>query len=249
MTTQKKNISGNHAVIIGSTGGIGEAITKKISDLKSYNKIYTFNRSNIRAPIKNTENFFLDLKNEESISEASNLLSSRNDKIDLLIICTGILHDLDNIKPEKTWNEINYKSFNDVMLINAIGPALIAKYFIPHFEKNKKGLFSAISAKIGSIEDNKLGGWYSYRASKSALNMTIKNLSIEASYKRPNIIFSALHPGTVNTKLSKPFQSSSYKKKVFSPSESADYLINVLSKLTVEDSGKLVSWDGSIIPY
>jgi len=249
MTTQKKNISGNHAVIIGSTGGIGEAITKKISDLKSYKKIYTFNRSNIRAPIKNTENFFLDLKNEESISEASNLLSSRNDKIDLLIICTGILHDLDNIKPEKTWNEINYKSFNDVMLINAIGPALIAKYFIPHFEKNTKGLFSAISAKIGSIEDNKLGGWYSYRASKAALNMTIKNLSIEASYKRPNIIFSALHPGTVNTKLSKPFSNNVLPETIVSPEQAAINLLSLLNDFTVSDSGKIFAYDGSIIPY
>jgi len=243
------NLSGNHAVIIGSSGGIGEAITKKLSDLQCYKKIYTFNRRNIRTHIENTENFFLDLKEEQSIIEASNLLSSRKDKIDLLIICTGILHEKELIKPEKSWNQINYNSLNNVMLVNTIGPALIAKYFIPHFAKNKKGLFSAISAKIGSIEDNRLGGWYSYRASKAALNMIIKNLSIEASYKMPNLIFSAIHPGTVDTNLSKPFQSSTNQNKIFTPSESADYILNVLTGLSTADSGKLLSWDGSTIPY
>ncbi len=242
-------LSGNVAVIIGSSGGIGEAITNKLSDLKCYKKIYTFNRSKIESSIQYTENFFLDFNDEASIIEASNLFVTRKEKIDLLFICTGILHEPGKIKPEKSWKEINLNSFKDVLMINAIGPALIAKHFIPHFTKDTKSIFAAISAKIGSIEDNRLGGWYSYRSSKAALNMVIKNLSIEASYKRPNIIFTSLHPGTVNTSLSKPFQTFINDKDIFTPKRSADYLINVLEKLTSEDSGKFFSWDGSELPY
>ena len=126
-------LSGNVAVIIGSSGGIGEAITNKLSDLKCYKKIYTFNRSKIESSIQYTENFFLDFKDEASIIEASDLFVTRKEKIDLLFICTGILHEPGKIKPEKSWKEINLNSFKDVLMINAIGPALIAKHFIPHF--------------------------------------------------------------------------------------------------------------------
>ena len=136
-----------------------------------------------------------------------------------------------------------------VFLINTFGPAMVAKYFFPYLTKRDRAIFAVISAKIGSIEDNYLGGWYSYRASKAALNMIVKNLSIESSYKRPKTICVALHPGTVDTNLSKPYQTAVKEKKLFTTKQSAQYLIDVLNKLTAEDSGKLFSWDGSTIPF
>ena len=149
----------------------------------------------------------------------------------------------DRNKDDKT----SEKKFKEVFFVNTILPSIIAKHFIPKLSKNNQSILAFMSARVGSISDNKLGGWYAYRASKSALNMMIKNLSIEVGRKNKNAILVGLHPGTVNSKLSKPFQSNVPEKKLFTPDQSVNYLLQVLSKLKNEDSGKIFAWDGSEI--
>ena len=132
-------------------------------------------------------------------------------------------------------------------LINAIGPALLIKHFVPLLDNEDKAVFATLSAKVGSISDNGYGGWYSYRASKSALNQFIKTASIETKVKNKKAIIVALHPGTVKSKLSEPFQKINLK--IQNPEESAKNLIKVINTLDYEQTGKFLNWDGSEIPW
>ena len=131
---------------------------------------------------------------------------------------------------------------------NATGPALVAKHFLPLLARDRKAAFAALSARVGSIEDNRLGGWYAYRASKAALNMLIRTLSIELARSHRHALCVGLHPGTVDTALSKPFQSGVPPEKLFPPAQSARHLLAVLDRLTAEDSGSVYAWDGRRIP-
>ena len=132
-------------------------------------------------------------------------------------------------------------------MVNTIGPTLVGKYFIPFLRKDARSVFAFLSARVGSISDNKLGGWYSYRASKTALNQIIKNFSIEVKRSNINAIFVGLQPGTVKSYLSKPFEKNVKADKLFTPDYSAEKLLDVISNLTNENSGKVYAWDGEEI--
>jgi NAD(P)-dependent dehydrogenase (short-subunit alcohol dehydrogenase family) len=234
-------------IIIGASGGIGKALVKNLDNSDQVDKIYALSRN----PEKSTSNKIitekLDLSNEDSIQSTSSKLLTTG-KFDLCIIATGLLQDKE-ITTEKNMKSLKTSSFNKSFLINTIGPALVAKHFIPLLRNDKKAVLAAISARVGSISDNKIGGWYAYRASKAALNMVIKCLSIEVSRKSKNQIILGLHPGTVDTNLSKPFQKNVPKEKLFSPDFSALKLLNVINEATVNESGSLLAWDGSIISF
>ena len=141
------------------------------------------------------------------------------------------------------------ENFEHLFQINTIGPALVAKYFLPKLNRNSRSVFAVLSARVGSIADNRLGGWYAYRASKAALNMIIKNASIEIARKNKQAIVVCLHPGTVDSLLSKPFQSNVPDGKLFSPEFSAGKLLSVVDNLSPDQSGGIVGWDGEPIPY
>jgi NAD(P)-dependent dehydrogenase (short-subunit alcohol dehydrogenase family) len=234
-------------IIIGASGGIGKELVKNLDNSDQVDKIYALSRN----PEKSTSNKIitekLDLSNEDSIQSTSSKLLTTG-KFDLCIIATGLLQDKE-MTPEKNMKSLKTSSFNKSFLINTIGPALVAKYFIPLLRNDKKAVLAAISARVGSISDNKIGGWYAYRASKAALNMVIKCLSIEVSRKSKNQIILGLHPGTVDTNLSKPFQKNVPKEKLFSPDFSALKLLNVINEATVNESGSLLAWDGSVISF
>ena len=157
------------------------------------------------------------------------------------------MHNDEDIYPEKSIKDISGNKLKKVLMVNTIGPALIGKYFIPFLNKNNRNVFAFLSARVGSISNNKIGGWYSYRASKSALNQIIKNFSIEIKRSNPNSIFVGLQPGTVKSNLSKPFQKNVNSKNLFSPDYSAKKLLDVISNLSIEDTGKLFAWDGEEI--
>ena len=131
--------------------------------------------------------------------------------------------------------------------INAIGPALVAKHFLPLLATDRKAVFAALSARVGSIGNNRLGGWYAYRASKAALNMILKTLSIELARRNPSAICVGLHPGTVDTRLSGPFQRGVPGDKLFSPHRSAPCLLKVINALSPGQSGRVLAWDGKPI--
>ena len=155
----------------------------------------------------------------------------------------GVLHN-EKIFPEKSIRSLQPESFEQVFQINTLGPMLVAKHFLPYMNKSKTTAFTALSARIGSISDNGLGGWYSYRASKAALNMMLKCLAIESRTRYPDLIITGLHPGTVNTGLSEPFKKNVPAEKLFSAEQSANHLLAVINNLLIDDSGKILAWDG-----
>ncbi|APG62727.1 hypothetical protein LPB140_07920 [Sphingorhabdus lutea] len=227
------------AAIIGANGAIGTAIVENLRQNPLFDSVFTLSRHD-DADIK------IDIINQQMVESAAKQLQQKTDKLAMIIIASGILHNQD-MGPEKSitqidaeWMKLNYE-------INVIGPALVAKYFLPVMMKKSPIYFAAISAKIGSISDNGLGGWHSYRASKAALNMLVKNLAIEWTRKNPQSVILALHPGTVKSNLSKPFQHNVAPEKLFSAAQSAQYMIHNILSCDPALSGNLMSWDGSII--
>ena len=187
----------------------------------------------------------IDYSDEKSIENAA-LTASQNQALDLVIVSTGILHE-GAMMPEKSIKELSVEKFQRLFEVNTIVPAMIAKHFIPKLNKKKRSIFTALSARVGSISDNQLGGWYSYRASKSALNMILKNAAIETNRSNKKAIIVGLHPGTVESNLSDPFKKNVPEGKLFTPDYSAQKLLAVLSSLTIEQSGKCFAWDGKEI--
>jgi len=226
----------NLAVIVGATGAIGNAIANEIENLgfKDVLKVGTNTTPSI------------DFNNENTILKTIEFVKNINKPISILFDATGILHH-NNSMPEKTLKNINIDFAKKNFLINAIGPALLIKHFVPLLDNEDKAVFATLSAKVGSISDNGYGGWYSYRASKSALNQFIKTASIETKVKNKKAIIVALHPGTVKSKLSEPFQKINLK--IQNPEESAKDLIKVINTLDYEQTGKFLNWDGSEIPW
>ena len=233
--------------IIGASGTIGQAFLKNFLKNQKTQKLYTFSRSNISFDDVRIIHHFIDIEDEGSIEKAASSIPY-NEQLDYIIVTTGIL-SINNILPEKSIKDLSYTKFNKLYAVNTIGPALIAKHFIQKLNKDKKSIFAVLSARVGSISDNILGGWYSYRCSKSALNMLIKNLSVEMRRKNAKLTVIGLHPGTVNSKLSEPFSSSISNDKIFTAYYSVSKMINVLENLTTEDSGKLFAWDGKEIDF
>lgn len=242
MRHQNRNIA-----IIGSSGAIGQAITERLVLDQSIERIYACSRQGKMFQSKKIVSAVLDYKNEDSIHNAAKIIGKDN-PLDLVIIATGFLHNEDTT-PEKSIQDLSHQNFIKNFMANTIGPALVAKHFLPLMSKEHQSVFSCISARIGSISDNRLGGWYAYRASKAALNMTLKNLSIEASRRFKQTIIVGLHPGTVDSSLSKPFQTFVSDDKLFTPEYAAERLINVIDNLELRDSGKIFAWDGSMIDY
>jgi NAD(P)-dependent dehydrogenase (short-subunit alcohol dehydrogenase family) len=228
---------GSNAVVIGSSGGIGRSFVSALEADPSFAQVSTFSRSNPDRGI--------DLADEASIERAAN---SVGDELDLVIVATGILHD-QQVQPEKAMRELDGSAMATVLAANTIGPALVAKHFLPRLRRDSKTVFAALSARVGSISDNRLGGWTSYRASKAALNMVIRTLSIEQARRRPESVVVGLHPGTVDTKLSAPFQRNVPQGKLFTPEIAATHLLRVIDGLQSRDSGGFFAWDGQAIDF
>ena len=230
------------ALIIGS-GEIGTQLSNHLISIAPKLEVIVCGRHK-----KNSNSIYLDLENDDSLISFQESISSFTKPLRLVINTSGFLHS-NIIKPEKRLTHVNRSNLLKNFSINAFAPILIAKtierYILPELPFS----FSSLSARVGSISDNRLGGWYSYRASKAAQNQFLKTLSIEWRRKFPLSIVSILHPGTCDTKLSKPFQSAVPKNKLFSPSQSSEYLINIISEQKPSDSGKFLAWDKTIIPW
>lgn len=225
-----------NSVIIGASGGIGKAFVQQLENHDHTGHVFKFSR-------QQKNEFPLDICDEEQIKEAAD---SVKEPIHLLIVSTGLLHDKDFL-PEKNVNTLDQEIMERAFLVNTIGPALIAKHFLPLLPRTGKSVFAALSARVGSISDNRLGGWHSYRASKAALNMIIKNIAIETVRKHKEAAIIGLHPGTVDTNLSAPFKGSVKGNKLFSPEQSVQHLLNVLNKINSTNTGKIYAWDGKEI--
>ena len=201
----------NNLVIFGATGAIGNAILSKLAIDYPNAKIYAFSQQQVMKKLTNVSYEQIIYNDESSISEISNKFEKN---LDLVFVATGILHT-QHLSPEKSLKQISSDNFQSLFAANTIFPALLAKYFIPRLNNKSKAKFAVISARVGSISDNKLGGWYAYRMSKAALNMFVKTASIETKRLNKNAIIVALHPGTVESNLSKPFKLKYLKVSFF----------------------------------
>lgn len=231
-------------LIVGASGGIGRALLELLDSHEEVRAIYAASRSaDLEYQSKKVTPLQFDYTSEDSIQDMANRIT---DKLDLVLVATGYLY-CDRFGPERRVEELRIEAMQKSYLVNVIGPSLIGKYILAKLNRDRTSWFAALSARVGSISDNRLGGWYSYRSAKSALNMILKGFSIETARKNKKAIIAGLHPGTVDTKLSRPFQGNVTSSKLFEPSQSATYLLNVLTSLDVTDSGKIFAWDGEEI--
>lgn len=230
--------------IIGSSGAIGSAFVDLYSKIHSIETVYSFSKTEKQFSSNKVESFYIDIEDEDSINNAAKKIG--NQKLDMVIVATGILHNKD-FSPEKSIKDLDPEIFLKVLRINTVGPAIVGKHFLPLLGKNKKSVFAFLSARVGSISDNTLGGWHAYRSSKSALNQIVKNFSIEVKRSNPTAIVLALQPGTVESKFSEPFKKNVPKDKLFSPEYSVSLLSKVIENANQADSGNLLSYDGKVI--
>lgn len=244
-----------NALIIGGGHGIGLALVRQLLEISpEYKVVATYRVSaNAMELVKLHQDypeqlriFMIDPTSQTAVSDLSIDLSD-SEKFDLIINSVGLLHS-DNLSPEKSIRSFSTDLFMEVMKVNTVVTPLVAKYFEKLLRRDCASALVSISAKVGSIQDNKMGGWHSYRASKAALNMLVKNISIEFAQKRNNCIVLALHPGTTDTNLSKPFTTNT-SYKVHTPEETAKNILKVINHREISDSGKFLSWDGSEIEW
>ena len=236
-----------NVAVVGASGGIGAEFTRLLADDARVANVYALSRSPINLRNDKIVAIPADISDEGSVADAAWAASQQ--PLDLVIVATGMLHRGEAVQPEKAMKDIDADSMTEVFRINAVGPALVAKHFLPKFRRTGKTVFAALSARVGSIGDNRLGGWVSYRASKSALNMILKTQSIEHARRFPDSVVAGLHPGTVDTRLSAPFQRRVPEGKLFSPAQSAGYLLAVIDSLTPADTGGFFAWDGTPVEY
>ena len=232
---------GGLGLVIGSTGGIGAALLAQLEFDATLVQVCGLSRSSQPA---------LDLLDESSIEQAakhvSGLIVTSGLDLRLVIDATGTLSGK-GYAPEKSWHQLDPAQMAHAFAINAIGPALLMKHFLPLLPKQGKAVFATLSAKVGSIGDNRLGGWYSYRASKAALNQLVHTAAIELRRSQPDAICVALHPGTVATGLSAPFAKTGLDVQL--PAASASRMLAVLDGLESADSGGFFNHDGGALPW
>ena len=229
-----------NVAVIGASGGIGAALTEALAADAQVAQVAAFGRDGAMPAHATIVAAHLDLLDPASITAAA----ATTGALDLLIVATGMLRD-----PERSIRDLDAARLARNFAVNATGPALVAAAFLPRMRTDRRTLFAALSARVGSIGDNRLGGWYGYRASKAALNQFIRCLAIEHARRNPAGICVGLHPGTVDTALSQPFQRGVAAEKLFTPAVSAAHLLRVIDGLTPADSGGLFAWDGSRIAF
>lgn len=240
------------AAIFGASGGIGAGLAQRLLD-RGCQRIYAGSRAGDvggQGGDGRVTPFAFDLTDEASIAAAADMMRAAPPQ--WVIVASGILTLEDgagqSIGPERTFKRLDPDVMARVLAINTIGPALVAKHMLPLMGRSDPFVFSALSARVGSISDNGLGGWHSYRASKAALNMLIKNFAIEASRTQPKGVIVGLHPGTVDTALSEPFQKGLPQGQLTKTHQAADNLIDVMAQMSPECSGQVFDFAGKLIP-
>ena len=224
---------GYRALVIGASGTLGTAFCEQLEQDPRCAGVRALGRHTVPE---------LDLERPETIASAATELAAEA-PYQLIVHAAGLLHR-DRIKPEKSFSAIEQEALQAVFQVNTLGPALVLRHFLPLLEP--RGAMAMLSAKVGSIGDNRLGGWYAYRASKAALNMLIKTAAIELARTRPQSRLLSLHPGTVVSGLSQPFRGASSAR----PADvAAAQLLTLIDQLTPADSGHFFAYDGERLPW
>ena len=223
-----------HALVIGASGTIGAAFVDLLRDSARCASVHGLHRHTHPR---------LDFADENSVAEAARQLAG-GPRYHLIINAAGMLH-AESFMPEKRLADVNYTQMQATFEVNTFGPARLLRHFVPLLA-GERAIMAMLSAKVGSIGDNRLGGWYSYRASKAALNMLIKTASIEVARSQKQSVLVALHPGTVNSRLSQPFRGEAIGRRA---RDAATDMLRVLDKLTPSDSGTFRSYNGAELPW
>jgi NAD(P)-dependent dehydrogenase (short-subunit alcohol dehydrogenase family) len=250
-------IQDGQALVVGASQGIGFGFVKHLLQTDNIARIFaTYRRPRGAAELLKLADEHpqrlhclpLDVTDESQIATSLSCVQRLTPRLHLVINSVGLLHD-DQVSPEKSLQQLNADHLLRAFQVNSVGGILLAKHLLPLLRHDQPSLFATLSAKIGSIGDNRLGGWYGYRASKAALNMFLKTAAIEYSRKSKNTILVMLHPGTTDTQLSRPFQRGVPPDKLFSVDRTVTQLMTVLSQLDSADHGAFFSWDGSRLPW
>lgn len=243
------------ALVIGATGGIGLALVQQLLDHADVLHVTAAARhadqSATLAALQQLHPQRLRITVADITDSASlhNLASQlQPEPLHIVINATGLLHNAD-LLPEKNLAAVNVSNLQQVFAVNAFGPILLAQAILPLMRHAQHAVFASLSARVGSITDNQLGGWYAYRAAKAAQNQLLKTLAIECRRSHPNLSIQLLHPGTVDSELSRPFQRGVAAQKLFTPDFAARSLLDVLSTATAQNSGRFIAWDGNEIVW
>ncbi len=233
-------------VVIGASGAIGSALVALLADRPGH-QVFAFARTPVVTSLPGVAYGRLDYDDPQSIADCAAVVAAYGAP-DVLINAAGLLHAGDML-PEKSLRDVTPENLHHVFQVNTVGPALVMKHFLPIMPRDRRYVMAALSARVGSMADNLLGGWYAYRASKAALNMVIKTTSVEAARRNKQAVIVGLHPGTVKSNLSKPFQDNVAADKLFTPAYAAGCLLQVVDQCSPDDTGKIFAWDGQVIPY
>ncbi len=228
------------SLIFGAGGGIGSAF---VTLLRANPKVEVCLASSRQA---GEDVVALDLTDELAIAAYAASLESQG-PLHLIINASGLLHR-ETLQPEKRLTQVSAAAMMQSFAVNAIAPALINRYFVPLLPRKGKSVIAHLSARVGSISDNRIGGWYSYRAAKAAQNMITRTTAIEVARRYPEALIVGLHPGTVDTHLSKPFQSGVEERRLFSPVDAASRLLQVVDGLSAAETGCVFAYDGQLVP-
>lgn len=248
-----------NALVTGASQGLGLALVTALLSRPNSNLVYAACRRPGEAQAlgvlarqhpQRLRLLALDVTREADFAIAADTIRRETDRLHLVLNVAGLLHDAARgIKPERRLEDLTPEALLASVTVNTLGPALAAKHFLKLLTHDQRAVFASLSARVGSIGDNRLGGWYSYRAAKAAQNQFTRTFAIEAARRAPQLIVAALHPGTVDTALSKPFSANVAEGKLFTTAQSAGYLLAVIDALKTEDSGGFRAWDGSVIPW
>lgn len=236
--------------LIQGSGGLGSALAQTVIDARLYDQVILAGRGEWRVQDVDgvTRSVQLDLTDDESIDRAAKTVMQWCDRLHLIVTTAGLLTDPSRgIAPEKKLTDLSRSSFHQVMDVNCIGPFLWLKALYSVLKHREPLVIATLSARVGSIGDNRLGGWHSYRASKAAQNMLTRNLALELGRTNPQAVVVGLHPGTVDTSLSKPYQKGVAPDHLFTPTQSAQYLWAVIQTLTPSESGTVLDWNQTVV--
>ncbi|KPP96594.1 NAD(P)-dependent dehydrogenase, short-chain alcohol dehydrogenase family [Erythrobacter sp. HL-111] len=233
------------AAVFGSSGGIGRSLCEGLA-AKGCEVIHAGSRRGQEPAGGPFRPFAFDLTDEDSIAAAA--MAMKDEPPEWVIVASGVLTLADGTGPERSYRHVEAAGMAEVFALNTIGPALVAKHMLRLMPRKERFVFAALSARVGSISDNGIGGWHSYRASKAALNMLLRNYAIELGRTHEAGVVVGLHPGTVDTALSEPFQKNLPEGQLTEPGDAAGELLGVLARLGPQDSGKVFDYAGKVVP-
>ncbi len=247
---KKPTSEGRDALVIGAGGGIGAAVVEALLDDSSVRRVFAVSRDGQDADARRHEvpcHLHCD-HSDESIAAVVAELKAQEFSPGNIVITLGLLHD-DDLQPEKAIERLNRDHLQQVLTVNTVLPALWLSALTPFLRRSERAVVACLSARVGSIDDNHLGGWYSYRASKAALNMMLKTAAVEFARRARGVKLIAFHPGTTDTRLSKPFQARVPEDKLFTPQFVAQSLLTQMQSTSCDGQLSYVDWAGKTVPW